>query len=78
MHKNYRGKGVGKAMLDYFEQDCKKNGIQQLMLFVNMDNDKAIQLYNKFGLNIYRKAKLMSLIDLCNLELYSMRKLINA
>ena len=52
VHKNYRGHGIAQAFLNYFEQDCKKNGMRLMALFVDTDNEKAIKAYRKFGFEI--------------------------
>ena len=49
VHKDHRGKGIAQAMLSCFEQDCRKNGIRLLLLGVEVDNDKAIRAYAKYG-----------------------------
>ena len=49
VHKNYRCCGVAQALLRHFEDDCKKNGMQKLMMHVAADNEKAIHAYNKAG-----------------------------
>lgn len=47
--KEYRGKGIAQAMLNYFEQDCRKNGIKLLALGVEPENYNAQRSYRKFG-----------------------------
>ena len=52
VHKDYRGCGVALALLNHFEEICKINGMQQLMLFTGVDNDKAIRAYTRYGFKI--------------------------
>ena len=49
MHKDYRGKGIAQAMLQYFEQDSKNHVKQLIVLGVEPDNEKAKRTYRKFG-----------------------------
>ena len=49
VHRDYRGQGVAQAMLHYFEQECRKNGISLLLIGVEPNNDKAIRSYTKNG-----------------------------
>ncbi|MBP6869277.1 GNAT family N-acetyltransferase [Candidatus Babeliales bacterium] len=69
VHKNYRGKGIAQAMLNYFEEDCRNCGTQQLMLFVDANNENGIRAYGKSGFKI-------NLAYNDNVENYTMIKLI--
>ena len=44
----YRGKGIGSALLEYVISHCKNN-LEFISLEVRISNNKAISLYEKFG-----------------------------
>lgn len=46
---DYRGKGLGRAMLDYVKQQAKSIGCVSVMLDVWDGNDSAMEFYNKNG-----------------------------
>ena len=70
IHKDYRGQGIGQAMLKFFQENCKQHGMQQLMLFVDTNNDSAICAYRKFGFEIDLRYN-------DNIESYTMIKFID-
>lgn len=47
--KSYRENGIGKLMLEYLINYCKKIGIKTLNLEVNAQNTIAINLYKKYN-----------------------------
>ena len=47
----YRGRGIGKAMMDTLLDGCRENGVKTVVLHVNAENEKARALYNKAGYN---------------------------
>ena len=47
--KIYRKNGIGKLMLEYLINYCKKIGIKTLNLEVNAQNTIAINLYKKYN-----------------------------
>ena len=47
--KLYRKNGIGKLMLEYLINYCKKIGIKTLNLEVNAQNTIAINLYKKYN-----------------------------
>ncbi|HOV81916.1 MAG TPA: GNAT family N-acetyltransferase [Methanothrix sp.] len=46
---NHRGQGIGKQLLDISIQEMKSNGIDEIYLYANKKNSRAISLYTKFG-----------------------------
>lgn len=52
--KNYRGKGYGKAILQYVISLAKEKGYSEIVLGVDCDNTVALSLYKKFGFDIYK------------------------
>lgn len=45
----YRRKKIGEALLYQAIEDCYKNGIKYITLEVRVSNEKAINLYSKYG-----------------------------
>ena len=48
LHKDYRGKGISRKMLEFVIGECRKQGLHQITLNVNKYND-AILAYEKLG-----------------------------
>jgi len=48
----YRGRGFAGKVLEFFEQESKKLGANQIILFVFKVNTSAIRLYEKSGYKI--------------------------
>jgi ribosomal-protein-alanine N-acetyltransferase len=44
-----RRRKIGEALLHYAIEDCYKNGIKYITLEVRVSNEKAINLYTKYG-----------------------------
>ncbi|MBX5320247.1 GNAT family N-acetyltransferase [Staphylococcus caprae] len=63
-----RGKGVGTRLLNFAEKKAQKEGFNKLSLTVVKDNDKALNLYKKFGFSIVGE------INKSPFYLYQMRK----
>jgi ribosomal protein S18 acetylase RimI-like enzyme len=51
VHPDFRGKGVGKFLLDAIADYGKDNGFCRVNLEVRHDNEKAQRLYQKAGFN---------------------------
>lgn len=51
---NFRGRGFAEGLLKSTIEEMKVNGIASILLYVNVNNFPAIQLYNKIG---FRKTK---------------------
>ena len=47
--REYRGRGVGRALMDATLQAAKVKGISRVELTVRIDNDPARRLYESFG-----------------------------
>ncbi len=47
--KEYRGMGIGSALVDYIIDLCKSMGYNELSIGVNKDNEEALNLYRKKG-----------------------------
>lgn len=51
----FRNRGVATAMFDFLLPRLKKNGIEQMLLEVMSDNERALNLYRKLGFRETRK-----------------------
>ncbi len=49
--KDYRGMGIGKALLESIISEAKENNCCKVTLEVREDNEKAIKLYKSVGIN---------------------------
>lgn len=47
--KNFRGKGFAERLLKESIEEMKLNGISSILLYVNINNQPAIRLYEKIG-----------------------------
>lgn len=54
--EGYRGKSIGKHLLNYFQNKATQNDVQILKLEVRKINTNAIGFYNHFGFNITKEA----------------------
>lgn len=61
VHSNYRGQGIGSALLKALEVECKKRGCEHILLNnIDIENKKAQHLYRNLGyspwvLRFYKK-----------------------
>ncbi len=46
----YRRRKIGEALLHYAIENCYQNGIKYITLEVRVSNEKAINLYEKYGM----------------------------
>lgn len=53
----YQQKGIGKEIMNYIINFCKSNNVKYIYLEVAENNQKAINLYKKFGFEIYKIRK---------------------
>lgn len=51
LHKDYRGKGIGKILMRNLIDESISFGYKQLILSVRATNERAIALYSKMGFN---------------------------
>ncbi len=50
--KNYRGKGIGTKMLKFAKELGRKNNCTDIYLTVNPENERAIKVYENFGMRV--------------------------
>jgi len=53
----YQQKGIGKEIMNYIINFCKSNNVKYIYLEVAENNQKAINLYKKFGFEVYNIRK---------------------
>lgn len=61
--KKYWGLGIGKYMLNYIENYCKKIGINKIYLKVLKSNKRAFLLYKNFNYIIVEDIKKMYIME---------------
>lgn len=52
VEENYRGQGIGKKLIDETHRQLKENGVESLILLVDVKNERAERFYLREG---YRK-----------------------
>jgi len=52
--KKFREKGCGRELLEESIKEMRLNGISSVLLYVNVNNDPAIKLYEKMGFQIIK------------------------
>lgn len=55
--RNFRGKGFGEKLLKESIREMRLNKIASVLLYVNVNNLSAIQLYEKLGFRIIKEIK---------------------
>lgn len=58
--EEYQNKGIGTALLNFFEQEMKIKGETKLMISTESDNLDAQRLYTRFGYECIGKLELYS------------------
>ena len=54
---NYRGRGLGRALLDFADKELQAREVDTIFLEVRVSNDPAKALYTKFGFEEIGKRK---------------------
>jgi ribosomal protein S18 acetylase RimI-like enzyme len=49
VEKEFRGKGVGRTLLEKAESFCREKGYSRILLMVSVNNEAAAKLYDKMG-----------------------------
>ncbi len=49
LKRSCRGRGIGRAVLAFIEQECVTRGLRELWLTVNKDNADSIAFYQRVG-----------------------------
>lgn len=53
--RSHRGKGIGKALMEKFFDEIKKQGVEYVDLSVYVNNHEALDFYKKLGFEEYKK-----------------------
>lgn len=48
---NFRGQGIGQKMMSHFENECKKQNVEWILLYSPATNPKSLNFYEKMGYN---------------------------
>ena len=56
VHSSFRGRGVAKALVEYYLKSGKKLNCNQFQLWVIKDNIAAVNLYKKYGYRYLNKS----------------------
>ncbi|NLM49576.1 MAG: N-acetyltransferase [Clostridiaceae bacterium] len=49
LDENYRGRGIGKKVLEKVLQECPKYGVENLLAFIFSKNHASLKLFSAFG-----------------------------
>lgn len=52
VHPGWRGRGLGKRLLEHILSEMKRNGMQTALLEVRAGNQVALQMYRRFGFEV--------------------------
>ena len=63
VYPEFRGLGLGKKLLEVIEKEARKAGNKRIVLDVEIDNKKAIRLYESFGYKIEKKWSILKIKD---------------
>ncbi len=67
-----RGEGIGRRLLEHYIAGCGREGIKDVYLDVEGDNETAVNLYKKTGFEIFRTTN----IKIAGVTLYRMRRIV--
>lgn len=59
--KEYRKKGIGKYLVDYFKDDVSSRGISKIEVNVMSNNISAIEFYEEYGFNNLSKQLILDI-----------------
>lgn len=52
IHKDYRGQGIGKELVRYFLDFCRKNGVKKVYAHVQDHNERSLKMFLNTGWKI--------------------------
>ncbi len=73
VYPKFRGLGFGTKLLGVIEEEARKTGSRRIVLDVEIDNKKAVKLYERLGYNIEQKSPILQIKDK-NFEFFKMCK----
>ena len=59
--KDFRGQGIGTKMLEFAKSIAKEQNCTDMHLTVNPNNENAIKLYEKFGMEVHNLSYMIKL-----------------
>ena len=59
--ENYRRKGIGKQLMDYFFNICKDKEIQEIRLGVYNKNTSACKFYEDYGFSALQQTMILDI-----------------
>mgnify|MGYP002555127231 FL=1 len=59
--EDFRGQGIGTKMLEFAKNIAKEQNCTDMHLTVNPNNEKAIKVYEKFGMKVHNLSYMMKL-----------------
>ncbi|MEQ2130461.1 GNAT family N-acetyltransferase [Caldanaerobacter subterraneus KAk] len=73
VYSEFRGLGLGSKLLEEIEQEARKLKCKRIVLDVEIENEKAIKLYEKLGYKIIERSPLFKSRDK-NFQFFKMQK----
>jgi phosphinothricin acetyltransferase len=61
--KNYRGRGIGKKLIEFMESQCKNLGIKTLFAIIIDNNEASIKLIENCGYKIWGHLPKIAIFD---------------
>ena len=74
LNKEFRGAGLGSALMDFAEEQAHKRGCKRISLDVSADNHVARKLYERRGMSI--ESRWPKRLSILKLKLYRMTKVL--
>ena len=59
--EDFRGQGIGTKILEFAKNIAKEENCTDMHLTVNLNNENAIKVYEKFGMKVYNLSYMMKL-----------------
>lgn len=57
VREEYQGKKLSNILMNHLVENCRHRNVRTIFLEVNINNTKAINLYDKFGFKEYSRRK---------------------
>lgn len=74
LDENYRGKGLGKELLQFAIENCDRYNIKVLLGFIFGHNIPSIKLFEKFGFKVWGNLEKIAVLDGLERDLIIMGK----
>jgi ribosomal protein S18 acetylase RimI-like enzyme len=76
VYPEFRGLGLGTSLLKKMEVEAKEKGCNRIILDVEVDNKRAMRLYERLGYSIEKSSSILN-IKGKDFRFFRMRKIIN-